>query len=106
MRLRQFAIRRGSGGAGEWRGGDGGIREFEFVKPLTVSLLTQHRVEAPFGLHGGSPGQTGQQTLVRDGQSTKLAGCTTFEAQAGDRVILETPGGGGWGAVTASSRAP
>jgi len=106
VRLRQFAIRRGSGGAGEWRGGDGGIREFEFVKPLTVSLLTQHRVEAPFGLHGGSPGQTGQQTLVRDGQSTKLAGCTTFEAQAGDRVILETPGGGGWGAVTASSRAP
>jgi 5-oxoprolinase (ATP-hydrolysing) len=106
VRLRQFAIRRGSGGAGEWRGGDGVIREFEFVKPLTVSLLTQHRVEAPFGLHGGSPGQTGRQTLVREGQSTKLAGCTTFEAQAGDRVILETPGGGGWGAVTASSRAP
>ncbi len=105
VRLRQFAIRRGSGGPGEWGGGDGVIREFEFVKPLTVSLLTQHRVEAPFGLHGGSPGQTGQQTLVRDGQSTKLAGCTTFEAQAGDRVIIETPGGGGWGAVTASSRA-
>jgi 5-oxoprolinase (ATP-hydrolysing) len=106
VRLRQFAIRRDSGGAGEWRGGDGVIREFEFIKPLTVSLLTQHRVEAPFGLHGGSPGQTGQQTLLRDGQSTKLAGCTTFEAQAGDRVILETPGGGGWGAVTASSLAP
>lgn len=106
VRLRQFAIRRGSGGAGQWRGGDGVIREFEFVKPLTVSLLTQHRVEEPFGLHGGAAGQTGCQTLLRDGRSTKLEGCTTFEAQAGDRVIIETPGGGGWGAATASSQSP
>ncbi len=97
VRLRQFAIRRGSGGAGRWRGGDGVIREFEFVEPLTVSLLTQHRVEAPFGLHGGQPGRCGRQALVRQGQSTLLEGCTTFEAQAGDRVIIETPGGGGWG---------
>ena len=97
VRLRQFAIRRGSGGAGRWRGGDGVTREFEFVEPLTVSLLTQHRVEAPFGLHGGQPGQCGRQALVRKGQSTLLEGCTTFEAQAGDRVIIETPGGGGWG---------
>jgi len=97
VRLRQFAIRHGSGGAGQWRGGDGVIREFEFVEPLTVSLLTQHRVEAPFGLQGGQLGQYGHQTLVRGGQSTRLDGCTTFEAQAGDRVIIETPGGGGWG---------
>lgn len=102
VRLRQFAIRRGSGGGGRWRGGDGVIREFEFVKPLTVSLLTQHRVEVPFGLCGGCDGQRGCQTLIRDGRSTTLEGCTTFEAQAGDRVILETPGGGGWGAATAS----
>jgi 5-oxoprolinase (ATP-hydrolysing) len=102
VRLRQFAIRRGSGGGGRWRGGDGVIREFEFLKPLTVSLLTQHRVEAPFGLRGGCDGQRGCQTLIRDGRSTTLEGCTTFEAQAGDRVILETPGGGGWGAPTAS----
>ncbi|MFN0074906.1 MAG: hydantoinase B/oxoprolinase family protein [Prosthecobacter sp.] len=105
VRLHRFAIRHGSGGAGEWQGGDGVIREFEFLEPLTVSLLTQHRVQAPFGMNGGSAGQTGRQTLVREGQSTKLAGCTTFEAQAGDRVILETPGGGGWGMATASSRA-
>lgn len=97
VRLRQFAIRHGSGGAGQWRGGDGVLREFEFVEPLTVSLLTQHRVEAPFGLQGGQSGQCGRQTLVRNGQSTLLDGCTTFEAQAGDRVIIETPGGGGWG---------
>jgi 5-oxoprolinase (ATP-hydrolysing) len=97
VRLRQFAIRQGSGGPGQWRGGDGVVREFEFVEPLTVSLLTQHRVEAPFGLQGGQPSQCGRQTLVRNGQSTLLDGCTTFEAQAGDRVIIETPGGGGWG---------
>jgi 5-oxoprolinase (ATP-hydrolysing) len=97
VRLHQFAIRHGSGGTGQWRGGDGVVREFEFVEPLTVSLLTQHRVEAPFGLQGGQPGQCGRQTLVREGQSTLLDGCTTFEAQAGDRIIIETPGGGGWG---------
>jgi 5-oxoprolinase (ATP-hydrolysing) len=97
VRLRQFAIRHGSGGTGQWRGGDGVVREFEFVEPLTVSLLTQHRVEAPFGLHGGQNGQCGRQTLVRNGQATQLDGCTTFEAQAGDLVIIETPGGGGWG---------
>jgi 5-oxoprolinase (ATP-hydrolysing) len=97
VRLRQFAIRHGSGGAGQWRGGDGVVREFEFVEQLTVSLLTQHRVEAPFGLHGGQQGQCGRQTLTRNGQTILLDGCTTFEAQAGDRVIIETPGGGGWG---------
>jgi len=97
VRLRQFAIRHGSGGAGQWRGGDGVVREFEFVEPLTVSMLTQHRVETPFALQGGQPGQYGRQTLVRNGQSTLLDGCTTFETHAGDRVIIETPGGGGWG---------
>ncbi|MBE2287173.1 MAG: hydantoinase B/oxoprolinase family protein [Prosthecobacter sp.] len=103
VRLRRFAIRRGSGGAGQWHGGDGVVREFEFVKPLTVSLLTQHRVEAPFGLNGGQSGQPGRQTLARNGTSIVLDGCTSFEAQAGDRVVIETPGGGGWGLATASS---
>lgn len=97
VRLRQFAIRRHSGGQGQWHGGDGVIREFEFLAPLTVSLLTQHRVESPFGLHGGSPGKTGHQTLLRDGQSTTLEGCTSFPVQPGDRVIIQTPGGGAWG---------
>jgi 5-oxoprolinase (ATP-hydrolysing) len=73
------------------------IREFEFLAPLTVSLLTQHRVEAPFGLNGGSPGQRGHQTLTRNGQTTNLDGCASLEVQEGDRVTLETPGGGGWG---------
>ena len=98
VRLRQFAIRRGSGGQGRWHGGDGVIREFEFLELLTVSLLTQHRVESPFALHGGSPGTPGHQTLLRHGTATKLEGCTSFPVHPGDRVTLATPGGGGWGA--------
>ena len=97
VRLRQFAIRHGSGGAGQWRGGDGVVREFEFLQPLTVSLLTQHRVEAPFGMMEGLEGQKGRQRLLRDGAENELEGCTSFAMHAGDRVILETPGGGGYG---------
>jgi 5-oxoprolinase (ATP-hydrolysing) len=97
VRLRQFAIRRGSGGQGQWRGGDGVIREFEFLEPLTVSLLTQHRVESPFALHGGAPGTSGHQILQRHGTTTKLEGCTSFPVHPGDRVTIETPGGGAWG---------
>jgi 5-oxoprolinase (ATP-hydrolysing) len=97
VRLRQFAIRRGSGGRGQWHGGDGVVREFEFLAPLTVSLLTQHRVEAPFGLQGGLAGQCGRQTLLRMGIVTELEGCTSFAVQAGDHITIETPGGGAWG---------
>ncbi|MBE7493361.1 MAG: hydantoinase B/oxoprolinase family protein [Verrucomicrobiaceae bacterium] len=97
VRLRQFAIRRGSGGDGTWRGGDGVVREFEFLQPLTVSLLTQHRVEAPFGMDGGHEGQKGRQRLLRNGNEVELEGCASFEVRSGDRVILETPGGGGFG---------
>ncbi|HYF34412.1 MAG TPA: hydantoinase B/oxoprolinase family protein [Prosthecobacter sp.] len=99
VRLREFSIRRGSGGAGTWPGGDGVVREFEFLAPLTVSLLTQHRREGPFGLHGGASGATGKQTLIRDGHSSLLPSSASFEAVSGDRVRIETPGGGGWGAV-------
>ena len=99
LRLRQFAIRRGSGGEGKWRGGDGVVREFEFTAPLTVSLLTQHRVEAPYGLEGGQPGQRGRQRLLRNGVETLLEGCVSLEVHPGDRILLETPGGGGFGAA-------
>ena len=64
---------------------------------LTVSLLTQHRVEEPFGLNGGQSGQKGQQRLLRAGIETVLEGCTSFDVLAGDRVVIETPGGGGFG---------
>jgi len=76
--LRRFAVRRGSGGAGVWRGGDGVLRELEFTRPLTSSLLAERRVHPPFGLHGGGSARCGQQTLTDRG------------------VLLLTPGGGGY----------
>jgi 5-oxoprolinase (ATP-hydrolysing) len=100
VRLDRFAIRRGSGGRGRWRGGDGVVREMTFLAPLAVSLLTQHRVEEPFGMAGGAPGARGRQRLVRaSGEEVELAGITAIEVAAGDRLILETPGGGAWGEV-------
>ena len=97
VRLWRFGLRRGSGGAGRHRGGDGVVREFEFLSPLTVSLLTQHRASGPYGLAGGEDGQPGRQILIRDGNESELPGCVSFEARVGDRLSLETPGGGGWG---------
>jgi 5-oxoprolinase (ATP-hydrolysing) len=97
VRLCQFAIRHGSGGDGKWRGGDGLVREFEFLQPLTVSMLTQHRIEAPYGLHGGQSAQKGRQRLIRGGLEMELEGCASFPVKPGDRVIVETPGGGGFG---------
>jgi 5-oxoprolinase (ATP-hydrolysing) len=101
VRLHQFTIRRSSGGAGKWRGGDGVVREFEFLEPLTVSLLTQHRHEVPFGLHGAAPGSPGKQSLLRGGSVTALPGCTSFLVEAQDRVLIETPGGGGYARASA-----
>ena len=97
VRLRQFAVRQGSGGAGVLRGGDGVIREFEFLEPLTVSLLTEHRQIGPYGLHGGSRGLPGRQMLLRQGGSQILPSRVSVRVEPGDRLILETPGGGGWG---------
>ncbi len=98
VRLHRFAIRRGSGGAGRFSGGDGAVREIEFLAPMSLSLLTQHRVEAPYGVEGGRPGETGRQRLVRAaGEVEDLAGIEAREVGPGDRLILETPGGGGWG---------
>ena len=99
VRLERFAIRRGSGGAGRHRGGDGVVRELRFLEPVALSILGQHRVEAPYGVDGGQPGAVGRQRLIRaDGHEVELAGVDAADVEAGDRLILETPGGGGWGA--------
>ena len=99
VRLWRFAVRSESGGAGKWRGGNGVVREFEFLRPLTVSILSQHRVEAPYGLAGGSCGQCGEQWLhTSDGASPiRLNGCVQISVLPGDRLIVMTPGGGGYG---------
>ena len=73
------------------------VREFEFLDRLTVSLLTQHRVEAPYGMAGGESGACGRQVWVSGGVEKELPSVVTFEVEAGDRVVIETPGGGGWG---------
>ena len=97
--LREFAIRRGSGGAGHWRGGDGAIRRIEFRQPMTVSTLSGHRRVPPYGMAGGSPGQLGRNRVERaDGRIVELAGCDSTEVQPGDMLVIETPGGGGYGA--------
>ncbi|MEM1297125.1 MAG: hydantoinase B/oxoprolinase family protein [Verrucomicrobiota bacterium] len=97
--LRQFAIRRDSGGDGHFPGGNGVIREFQFRAPLDVSLLMQHRVERPYGLNGGGAGKPGVQTLIqREGKVTNVPGVAALQVEDGDRIIIETPGGGGFGA--------
>lgn len=98
VRLERFALRAGSGGAGRFRGGDGAIRELTFLEPMSLSILSQHRVEAPYGMEGGEPGERGRQRLVRvSGETEELASVDGREVGPGDRLILETPGGGGWG---------
>jgi len=96
--VRRFALRRGSGGAGRWLGGDGLVRELEFTAPVTASLLTERRTTAPFGLAGGGPGARGRNLCVRaDGRVDELPGHATVALAPGDRLRIETPGGGGYG---------
>jgi 5-oxoprolinase (ATP-hydrolysing) len=96
--LRQFAIRRGSGGGGRWRGGDGAVRRIEFTEPMTVSTLSGHRRVAPYGMAGGSPGQLGRNRVERaDGNTVEMAACDSTELNPGDTLVIETPGGGGYG---------
>jgi 5-oxoprolinase (ATP-hydrolysing) len=94
VRLLEHAVRRGSGGAGAHRGGDGVRRTFEFLRATHVSLLTQRRVGAPFGLAGGAPALRGQNLL----NGRELPSSASFEVSPGDRLTILTPGGGGFGA--------
>jgi 5-oxoprolinase (ATP-hydrolysing) len=100
VRLRQFAVRRGSGGDGLHRGGDGVIREIEFLAPLSVSLIAERRARPPYGAQGGAPGRTGEDTL--DG--VPIAGRTSFRVRPGQVLKIATPGGGGYGAPHGSTQ--
>ena len=98
VRLNRFQVRKGSGGAGRFRGGNGIIRELEFLEPVTVSLSSQHRVEKPFGMDGGDSGSLGKQYRVcKESNIEELPGSGIFSFEAGERIVIETPGGGGWG---------
>ncbi|MDP6977064.1 MAG: hydantoinase B/oxoprolinase family protein [Myxococcota bacterium] len=98
VRLDRFAVRRGSGGEGARRGGDGIERAYTFTAPLRATLLTERRVVAPYGVAGGGPGANGRNSVVRsDGRVEELPGHCAVEFAAGDRLSVETPGGGGFG---------
>jgi 5-oxoprolinase (ATP-hydrolysing) len=98
VRLERFAVRRGSGGAGRWRGGDGLVREIRFLEDAALSILSQHRTVAPYGMAGGRPGARGRQRVVRaSGETLELGPIEGCEVGPGDRLIVETPGGGGYG---------
>ena len=100
VRLERFSVREGSGGAGRHPGGDGVVRQFLFLEPVSLSVLSQHRVEAPYGAAGGRPGALGRQVVMRSsGEEQSLSGIDGCEIEPGDRLLLETPGGGGWGKV-------
>ncbi|MBE3010935.1 hydantoinase B/oxoprolinase family protein [Microbispora sp. NEAU-D428] len=96
--LEEFSIRRGSGGAGRWRGGDGAVRRIRFREPMTVSVLSGHRRVPPYGMAGGAPGALGVNRVRRaDGEVVHLAGCDSVRVEPGDVLEIETPGGGGYG---------
>jgi 5-oxoprolinase (ATP-hydrolysing) len=101
--LEAFSIRRGSGGDGANRGGDGAIRRVRFLEPLTAAILSNHRRTAPFGLSGGEDGAVGDNRVERADGTVELLGATAEVSMGvGDIFVIETPGGGGFGAKRAS----
>jgi N-methylhydantoinase B len=99
FRVTSYTLRRGSGGSGRFSGGDGIRREIEFETDATLSLMGERRRNAPWGLGGGEPGALGEDWLIHaSGDKERLAGKTTVTVAPGDRLLVLTPGGGGWGA--------
>jgi 5-oxoprolinase (ATP-hydrolysing) len=98
VRVDRFGIRRGSGGGGTHRGGDGAERRIRFLEPMTAAILSNRRRQAPFGLAGGDDGRPGVNRIERaDGRVQPLGPCAQVEMGPGDVFVIETPGGGGYG---------
>ncbi len=99
VRIRAYHVRRGSGGAGLHRGGDGITREFEFLAPAEGTILSDRRARGPYGLNGGADGSPGANWLISGARKVRLGAKTRFELPEGSRLKIDTPGGGGWGSV-------
>src|SRR5438034_11181504 len=98
LRVREYRIRKGSGGKGKHKGGDGVVREIETLAPARMSLLADRRKRAPYGLNGGAAGAPGRAWIIRaDGSEEELNSKGSWQLKAGDRVRIESPGGGGFG---------
>ncbi len=97
LRVRQYSIRKGSGGKGKQKGGDGVIREIEALTPARMSLLSDRRTNRPYGLFGGEHGTAGKASIIRKGKAKAINSKGTWDLESGDRVRIETPGGGGFG---------
>lgn len=97
IRVWAYALRDDSGGAGRHRGGDGIRREYELTAPGVVTLNCERREIAPYGSAGGADGAMGVNTVIRAGEAERVPAKWTGRLEAGDRLVIETPGGGGWG---------
>ena len=98
VRVEEFSVRRGSGGGGKYRGGDGVVRKLRFLEPMIATVLSSHRETRPFGVNGGTAGKAGENSVIRaDGSIEPLAGNDSREMDVGDIFVLKTPGGGGYG---------
>lgn len=96
--LREFSLRKGSGGDGHYKGGDGVVREIEPLRPLVMSILSERRALQPYGMNGGNPGKCGLNLLIKKGGlKVNIGGKCSTEIDSGDRIRIETPGGGGFG---------
>jgi N-methylhydantoinase B len=99
LRIRSYAIRSGSGGDGAHHGGDGIVREFEFLTACDVTVLSDRRMRGPYGLRGGEAGAPGKNALLRSGKTLPLRAKDRFEVQVGDVLRIASPGGGGYGSA-------
>jgi len=97
MRVREYRVRRGSGGKGKQRGGDGAVREIEVLVPARMSLLADRRKRGPYGLNGGEDGAPGRSSIIHEGRAQRIGSKGSWQLAAGDRIRIETPGGGGHG---------
>ena len=98
VRLNEFSIRNGSGGQGRFNGGNGIVRKLQFLEPMTVTMLSSHRIITPHGAKGGDAGAIGENSVIRaNGEHQTLRGNDEISVLSGDVVVLKSPGGGGFG---------